>query len=253
MTSPAALLTGLLAGLVVLLLGRPRAARVGGAAGGTAPGRDGPPDGGGPPERALLARLRAPLAALVAVGVWALLGGTVGVVAAPVGGLVAWTVLGRAEDPSLARRRERVQEELPTAVDLLAACLAAGAAPESALVVVGRALGGPVQEELGAVHARLELGVDPVTVWHELGRHAQLGALGRTVARAHESGASVATAVHGLAGELRERSEAEVEARARSVEVRAAAPLGLCLLPAFVLLGIVPMVVGAFAAMSVLR
>jgi hypothetical protein len=32
--------------------------------------------------------------------------------------------------------------------------------------------------------------------------------------------------------------------------VRAAAPLGLCFLPAFVLVGIVPSVVSAFTAMS---
>ena len=31
----------------------------------------------------------------------------------------------------------------------------------------------------------------------------------------------------------------------RQIEVKAAAPLGLCLLPAFVLLGIVPLVAGA--------
>lgn len=204
-------------------------------------------------ERALLARLRVPLGCLVAVGAWALLGGVVGMLAGPVAGVVAWTVLGRAEDPSLARRRERLDEELPTGVDLLASCLDAGAAPEAALRTVGRALGGPVEEELLAVHARLELGVDPATVWQDLGRHPQLGPLGRAVSRAHDSGASVAGAVRGLAVELRERAEAEVEARARSIEVKAAAPLGLCLLPAFVLLGIVPMVAGAFASMSVFR
>ena len=189
----------------------------------------------------------------MAVGTWALLGGVVGTVAGPLAGVVAWTVLGRAEDPSLARRRERLAEELPIGVDLLASCLDAGAAPEAALRTVARALGGPVEEELLAVHARLGLGVDPATVWRDLGRHPQLGPLGRTVSRAYDSGASVAGAVRGLAAELRERAEAEVEARARSIEVKAAAPLGLCLLPAFVLLGIVPMVAGAFASMSVFR
>ncbi|SDS70347.1 Flp pilus assembly protein TadB [Nocardioides scoriae] len=202
-------------------------------------------------ERALLARLRLPLGALAGAGAWAFLGGPLGVVGGVVAGLVAWVVLGRAEDPGAVRRRERLTEELPTAVDLLGCCLDAGAAPEQALGTVGRALGGPVAEELDAVHARLELGVDPRAVWHDLGRHPQLAPLGRTVARAHDSGASVAEAVHQLAAELRLRTEAEVEARARRIEVRAAAPLGACLLPAFVLLGIVPMVAGVFGAMRV--
>ena len=60
-------------------------------------------------------------------------------------------------------------------------------------------------------------------------------------------------AVHRLAEELRERARADVEARARSIEVKAAAPLGLCLLPAFVVLGVVPMVVGVFTSMRLFQ
>jgi hypothetical protein len=63
----------------------------------------------------------------------------------------------------------------------------------------------------------------------------------------------VGEAVHRLAEELRERARADVEERARSIEVKAAAPLGLCLLPAFVVLGVVPMVAGVFGAMDLLR
>jgi hypothetical protein len=38
-----------------------------------------------------------------------------------------------------------------------------------------------------------------------------------------------------------------LQKRARTVGVRAAGPLGLCFLPAFMLVGIVPTVVGGFA------
>jgi hypothetical protein len=62
----------------------------------------------------------------------------------------------------------------------------------------------------------------------------------------------VGQAVHRLAEELRERARADVEERARSIEVKAAAPLGLCLLPAFVVLGVVPMVAGVFGSMDIL-
>jgi hypothetical protein len=73
--------------------------------------------------------------------------------------------------------------------------------------------------------------------------------LGRSLARAHLSGASARDAIAALAGELTAQSRARTDALARSVEVRAAAPLGICFLPAFVLLGVVPMVVGIFSAM----
>jgi pilus assembly protein TadC len=64
------------------------------------------------------------------------------------------------------------------------------------------------------------------------------------------SGASVRDAVEALATDLAAQSRTRTDALARSVEVRAAAPLGACFLPAFVLLGVVPMIVGVFGAMS---
>lgn len=204
-------------------------------------------------ERALLVRLRPLLALVAAVGGWAMVGGALGMTVGPVCAMAVWVVLGRTEDPTVVRRREALLEDLPTGVDLLGSCLDAGAAPESALVSVSRALGGPVGEEFLAIHHRLQVGVDPVQVWRTVAAHPQLAPLGRAVGRAHETGAPVGRAVHRLAEELRDRARADVETRARSIEVRAAAPLGLCLLPAFVVLGVVPMVVGVFSSMRLFQ
>ena len=204
-------------------------------------------------ERATLLRLRPLLCLVAAGGGWAMVGGPVGVAAGVTGGVAVWVVLGRTEDPAVVRRREQLVEDLPTGVDLLAACLHAGAAPESALASVSRALGGPVGEEFLAIRHRLDVGVDPGQVWRSVAVHPQLAPLGRAVGRAHETGAPVGQAMHRLAEELRERARADVEERARSIEVKAAAPLGLCLLPAFVVLGVVPMVVGVFRSMALFQ
>lgn len=204
-------------------------------------------------ERALLVRLRALLALVAGVGGWAMVGGPLGAAVGVACAVTVWIVLGRTEDPAVVRRREELLEDLPTGVDLLGSCLDAGAAPESALVSVSRALGGPVGEEFLAIHHRLEIGVDPGQVWRSVATHPQLAPLGRAVGRAHDTGAPVGQAVHRLAGELRDRARADVETRARSIEVKAAAPLGLCLLPAFVVLGVVPMVVGVFSSMRLFQ
>jgi Flp pilus assembly protein TadB len=193
--------------------------------------------------------LRPLLAGVAFAGGWALLGGVIGWAGGLAAAMAVWVVLGRTEDPSVVRRRERLLDDLPTGIDLLAACLDAGSAPESALATVSRALGGPVGEEFLSIHHRLEIGVDPRQVWRSISTHDQLGPLGRAVGRAHETGAPVGRAVHQLAEELRARARSDVEARARSIEVKAAAPLGLCLLPAFVVLGVVPLVAGVFGAM----
>jgi Flp pilus assembly protein TadB len=204
-----------------------------------------------PDERALLLRFRPPLVALAFLGAWVFVAGPVGVLAGMVGAMIAWRVLGRAESPAARRRREELDRDLPTAVHLLGACLAVGAAISGALETVGGALPGAVADELLLVRHRLALGVDPVAVWRELAEHPQLRQLGRSMARAHQSGASVRGAIDGLAAELAAESRSRTDALARSVEVRAAAPLGACFLPAFLLLGVVPMVVGVFSSMRI--
>lgn len=200
-------------------------------------------------DRGLLLRWRPVLSALAFVGGWQFVGGSVGVLGGTAAALFAWRVLGSAESPGVRRRREELERDLPVAVHLLGACLGAGAATTGALDAVATALPGAVAEELAVVRHRLALGVDPAAVWRELGEHPQLCALGRAMARAHRSGASVREAIAGLADELSARSRARTDALARGVEVRAAAPLGVCFLPAFLLLGVVPMVAGVFSAM----
>jgi Flp pilus assembly protein TadB len=204
----------------------------------------------GPDEdRAALLRLRPVLVLLAFTGAWIFVGGLAGTVAGGLAGVVAWRVLGRAESPSARRRREELARDLPAAVHLFGACLTAGAATVGALESVAGALPGAVAEELLVVRHRLALGVDPVTVWRSLAGHAELRPLGRAMERAHRSGAPVSAAVDGLARELAAQSRARTDALARTVEVRAAAPLGACFLPAFLLLGVVPMVVGVLSSM----
>jgi pilus assembly protein TadC len=56
--------------------------------------------------------------------------------------------------------------------------------------------------------------------------------------------------VERLADELARSARAEVEDRARAVGVKAAVPLGLCLLPSFLLIGVVPLVAGLLRSLS---
>lgn len=233
------MIAGLLAAAAVLLLAtptwRPRVSPSPGA-------RDAPDD------RAVLRRLRGPLVALTLVGGWAALGGWFGVAAGVGAGAVGWRVLGKVESPTSVRRRAALDRDLPMAVHLLGASVRAGSAVAPALVDVATALGGPVAEEFLLVVRRLELGVDPPAAWSAV--PDELRPLGRSMVRAHRSGAPVVATVDRLAVELRSTRRYRTEALARSVEVRAAAPLGLCFLPAFVVLGVAPMVVGIFSGMD---
>jgi Flp pilus assembly protein TadB len=185
----------------------------------------------------------------VAAGVLFFVGGPVGAGAALVAAVAFWWVTGRMEPASLRRRRELLAASVPHAVDLLAAAMVVGLSPGAALEEITAVVDPPLAEELTELTSRLRMGVDPVTLWRGLAGHPQLGGLGRAVVRAVESGASVADAMTRLAEDQRRRSHAEVESRARAVGVKAAIPLGVCLLPAFILIGVVPLVAGSVSVL----
>jgi Flp pilus assembly protein TadB len=170
--------------------------------------------------------------------------GILGVCLAAVGGFVLEAWLSRLEPRATRRRREQLEADAPLAAEILAACLATGSAPDRAAEAVAVAVGGPVGEELRSVVAHLRLGGDPISSWRQLERVRSLAPVGRSIARAAESGAPVAAAVAVVADEHRRQRRWRAQLRAHRVSVRAAAPLGLCFLPAFILIGIVPVVVG---------
>lgn len=196
------------------------------------------------PGAGWLLRFRPVWSALGGAGAVVVIGGAAGLVAGVLLTAAVWVLAGRSEPAEVRRRREQVRRDLPYVVALLASALRSGCTPQDAVDLVCRALPGAAADRLGSVAARLSLGADAGAVWAGLGRDPELAPLGRALGRAHDTGAPVAVAVERLADELARRARAEVEDRARAVGVRAAVPLGICLLPAFVLLGILPVVAG---------
>ncbi len=191
----------------------------------------------------LLRRGRWLWAALAGAGATAFVGGALALPAGLATGAAVGFAAQRIEPGAVRARREEVRRDLPPVVTLLAAALRSGVAPADAVELVCRALPGAAADRLVPVAARLRLGGDPVAIWAALGADPELAPLGRTLARAQRTGAPIVEAVERLGDELARRGRAEVEDRARAVGVRAAVPLGLCLLPSFLVLGIVPLAV----------
>jgi Flp pilus assembly protein TadB len=225
---------------------------------------------------------RTPQAACVLAAVAAVL-----VLGLPTGLLVGLPValvgppLLRGLEPAAARReREQLAADLPLVLDLLGACLSGGATLPSAAAAVAEAVPGPAGRRLAAVRAALSVGTPAHEAWQclsgsgpserggedgtgaaatgDVGRPVgrqrsstglddPLAPAARALARAAEGGAPVADAVARLAVEARAVRRAGGEQAARRAGVLAVAPLGLCFLPAFVLLGVVPVVAGLAA------
>jgi pilus assembly protein TadC len=174
----------------------------------------------------------------VGLGVAVLVGGLAGCVAGPA------TAYGLHRWHGRARRTIRVRpvddRRLPLAADLMAACLAAGAGPCEAADAVGSSLGGQLGAALTQVASELRLGGDPPGCWGRF-RPPELG---RCLARAATTGVPPVEEVTRLAAAERARDRREALCRARRAGVLATAPLGLCFLPAFLLVGVAPVVMG---------
>lgn len=151
-------------------------------------------------------------------------------------------LLGRLESRSQRRSREALERQAPACCDLLAACLSAGSSTADAARAVADALGEPIATALRRMVSAQELGSDPLSAWSSLAEHAALRPIARAAARSAETGAPLAGLLSAVAEDQRDAHRARAEAAARAAGVKSVAPLAACFLPAFLLVGIVPVV-----------
>lgn len=188
----------------------------------------------------VLARVGGGLAGVLA---GAVVGGWAGLITGCLAAIGAERMLRRVEPAMVRARRQREAEDLPLAADLLAAVLRAGAPVDYAATTVAQALGGPLGERLARVGRATRLGAPPDEAWAYLAPVPGADRLVRAVSRSQHSGAALAGALGRVADDLRTDRAVSIEAVARRAGVLMVLPLGLCFLPAFVLAGLVPVIV----------
>jgi pilus assembly protein TadC len=165
-------------------------------------------------------------------------------------------VRARARTPSHARRlRQRPTRSadplgVASSLDVLAVCLAAGMAVSAAAAATAPSAPPRLSRLLCRAADLLALGSDPSIAWSAPpdlpagSLDAQADALLRLARRSASSGAALADGVVELAAQARHDAAHAAAAAAERAGVLIAGPLGLCFLPAFVCLGIVPVVAG---------
>jgi tight adherence protein C len=141
------------------------------------------------------------------------------------------------------RRARQVEGEVPQLLDLLAAGSTAGLSAELSVRRAAEALRGPLGEDLRGVAHLADLGAR----WRdELDAYAiATGSIDlmRTMAvlqRTERLGASLADATRELAATVRQARRAATLERARTAPVKMLFPLVFLILPAFLLLTVVP-------------
>lgn len=180
-------------------------------------------------------------AALAAAAHWA-----VGVVV----GVAAWyllpPLLRRLTTDDEARRGALLAAQAPLVTELLATCVQSGATLPDALGAVAEAVPPPAADALRRAARAAELGADAEAVGALLGDSGlpAWAALAAAVSRSGRTGGSLARLLAGEAERARSAWLSAAQVRARSVSVRTVIPLALCFLPAFVALGVVPIIAG---------
>lgn len=182
-------------------------------------------------------------AAVAGLAVWLVGGG--GIVAAGLGVTTAFVAVRTLTRLMGVRRIDPMvlQRQAAEAAELMAACLASGATLERTTTEVAEALAEPMASLLREASAMMTMGASVEAAWGVLTEHSETAPIGRAVIRSTRSGAPSADALLQLAAEMRSRRHAAAQVRVRSVAVASVGPLGLCFLPAFLLLGVVPIVV----------
>jgi pilus assembly protein TadC len=161
-------------------------------------------------------------------------------------------VRARAATPARALRARRQTRSGPdplavaSSLDVLAVCLSAGMAVSTAAAATAPSAPPLLAQILSRAADLLALGAEPEVAWSAPtdSTDPQIDALLRLARRSSVSGAALADAVSTLAAQCRQDATHTAAATAERAGVLIAAPLGLCFLPAFVCLGIVPVIAG---------
>lgn len=169
------------------------------------------------------------------------------------GGTDTWRAALLAWRHERAGRDRSVTEVLRSAatLDLLAACLTGGLPVPVALEAVAATASPRTATALRSVSAHLALGVEPAEAWAPVRDRPGLAELAVAATRTARTGSALAAFAKDLARRLRESLSADADERAERAGVVLAAPIGLCFLPAFLCLGVLPVVLGLAGRLDV--
>ena len=132
--------------------------------------------------------------------------------------------------------------EVAADVDLFAACLHAGLSNQAAATAVAH-VARSTKQYWAEVSSLLAVGASTSRAWQGMEELDGLGELARLAIRSEHSGAAIARGCARLSTNLRDDAQAHAVARAERAGVLISLPLTVCFLPAFIVLGLVPIVI----------
>lgn len=169
--------------------------------------------------------------------------------------VLAATVLLFIVVPWLERRPDKQEKldrdaQFPQFLDYFHMCLESGLSIADSLNRVEPHVGGRLAEDINRINELYRLGAPISDAVDLVARdHPSWQRLSEIIARSYFTGASVKESVQVISHYLRATGEVQSISRIRALAVKCTLPLGLCFLPAFILLSIVPVVTSLYKTM----
>lgn len=150
------------------------------------------------------------------------------------------------------RRRAAIEAALPDAIEMLILVVKAGMTPHQAITLLTQRSPPPIRPAFVEVDRRRARGSSLADALHALPELVGAGAnvVADTLAMAERYGTPIGDALEQLSADVRERRVRHAEAQARKLPIRMSFPLVVCTLPSFVLIAIVPAVLGALSSLD---
>lgn len=144
------------------------------------------------------------------------------------------------------RKTEEIRRGIPEVVGLLGVAASAGLNPHRSIQVVSELVNGPIAPLMARAGALARAGytaAESLTSIAEASGLDEFRSMSRAFGASERQGAPLAPALRRLGRDLAEQRRRRAEAAARKAPVRVLFPLVVCVLPAFVLLAVVPVFV----------
>jgi len=168
---------------------------------------------------------------LISLGVGAVAGGAAS----------RWLVKSTQTD---AKAQAALAREFPLVLGFLAAVVESGAPVRFAAQAVSEVCDDGNAARLRKVLAQCDVGFTDAEAWRTLVDDPVWGDVARELARCVDTGAAVGDVLRTAAVRATKTAAAQATTKARSVGVSSTLPLVACFLPAFLLVGVVPIVGG---------
>jgi tight adherence protein C len=179
--------------------------------------------------------------------------GPAALVASPAGLFIGYRIPRTILTSRGKRRKQAMAVALPDVVDLLAVCSHAGLNISLSLHRVVQRVPGPLGNEIQRTVEEIELGVPRTKALENLAVRnglPELESLVRVLLNSERFGTQIAASLETFAADVRGRLKRSAEEQARKAPVKILFPLVFLILPAFILLTVVPLLVSAFQSME---